>query len=819
MSFNKNFFITISFLFISIIILNFQVHFTGNLILIFIIYIFVFGLPSAFVFKDATDYYLITALSILPFIFWFKTHNPYIIKTPIFYIFMTLALISFIRTKKKLMFNFFDIIVFSGLIFMFIYSSIGKYYNARFSELSIQLNSFFLVYLLVRFSKSKIKIANFLIYIGTIISLYGIIQWMGQDPFVPGERFSIPFKSRIIGTLGNPNFFSGYLIGIFSLTFYLFLQNKKKLFLFASIIQFIALLATGTRGVFIAFLFSLLLLVIYNKNIKKFIIPILLFIALLFIVPSMRQRMITAPSQILNKKGSLGQRELMWKTALSMIKNRPLGIGLAGYRLFYPDYQGRNLDDPAFLILSTHARHPHNQCLEWATAGSIFLFFWYMFLGIFVIMVFSKIKDKSYYAAFAFSFIVIFIHNLISVVINYEPPLSNLGFMLAGISFILGKEKFKISKNFLLIPLVLNIIFIPMWWKKVIGSYYFAQGVGYINLYQERQDPNFLKDANKKLKQSSRYDNRFVNTWYRIGNSYTLLAKKAGEEKERIKYLEKAVKYLKKADSLKPSYYEIRYNIGLALINLRRYDEADRYLKSAMEIEPYKLNIIRQWCELFIGKNRDLSNKKNLSEIEKRLNYLRKSIELQEKSLNYLSGGKKDISNSEILTSKLYLSKQLGFINYKTENYKNAADYFLKGYNIAKSVKKENEIKLFLNNLLAIARRQKDISLEKKYLDLLTNHFPHSAEVYLEKAIYSIKYGNQKLGIDMINKLLERAKEEKVKNRIYTRVLKNGDFSIFKNLNCSSKIKTLAKYIEVNGVNKNDLNKKFPTLKEIINGL
>ena len=560
--FNNNSIWTIAVLFIFILVLKSYNIEIGNLYWIFFTFVLFITIPAALIFKSTSTLFFSQAIGILPFVFWYKTHNPFIIKTPLFILFLSIALIQLVFEKKKIVLNLLDIIFLSsGSIF--IISLFLNSFSNRLMEFTFFFCGLYSVYFLFKQSDEKIKLIHFWIYIGTFIAVYGIIQWLGLDPFMPMERFKTPFTARIIGTLGNPNFYSGYLIGILSFTLYYFFRKPTKILGIALFLQLIALFATGTRGVLIA-LFLSILIFIFTKKSKALIAIFIILIALLFLIPSMRQRMVSIPRQLTKKTGSLGQRMLMWHTAMKMIKKNPLGMGLAGFRLNYPEYQGQYLKNPHYLKLATHARHPHNEFFEMALNGGPILLLLYILLLLFIIWTLFLKEDDAIFQSAIFAILTMFIHNIASVVLNYSPPLSNFAILLGIIFiFIKSKNKFHFNSKFLYFILIFNVFLFLFWTRATIGSYHFANGVGAVNAYSSTKDIRYLKSARSELLKSVKYDPIFVNSWYRLGNVELLLAKvdKNGPHNE------KALKYLEKANSLQPHYFEIRYNMGLAYIS------------------------------------------------------------------------------------------------------------------------------------------------------------------------------------------------------------------------------------------------------------
>jgi putative inorganic carbon (HCO3(-)) transporter len=88
-----------------------------------------------------------------------------------------------------------------------------------------------------------------LLWIGVVISLYGILQTFGIDPFT--RDFIRQNWTRAFSTIGNPNFLGSYLVLLlpFATDYFMRFKHKGSLLIYA--ILFYTLLATMTRGAWI----------------------------------------------------------------------------------------------------------------------------------------------------------------------------------------------------------------------------------------------------------------------------------------------------------------------------------------------------------------------------------------------------------------------------------------------------------------------------------------------------------------------------------------------------------------------------------------
>ncbi len=100
-----------------------------------------------------------------------------------------------------------------------------------------------------------IRLLSVLVAIGTLTSLYGILQFLGWDPFGFGEVLAFN-GSRVYSTYGNPIFFGSFIVMTISLTFIWFLLESKSrnvwwiwaIAIASMIIQLGGVWVTGSRG-------------------------------------------------------------------------------------------------------------------------------------------------------------------------------------------------------------------------------------------------------------------------------------------------------------------------------------------------------------------------------------------------------------------------------------------------------------------------------------------------------------------------------------------------------------------------------------------
>jgi O-antigen ligase len=109
-----------------------------------------------------------------------------------------------------------------------VYTSFTGFYG-RFEGLSTWYLYGLLFFITTNYISSFEQIKRIVILIvsaATLMSVYGVIQRQEWDPYMWG---GVPTQERVIGTIGQPNFFAAYILMAFFLGLALFMENKKAL--------------------------------------------------------------------------------------------------------------------------------------------------------------------------------------------------------------------------------------------------------------------------------------------------------------------------------------------------------------------------------------------------------------------------------------------------------------------------------------------------------------------------------------------------------------------------------------------------------------
>ena len=107
------------------------------------------------------------------------------------------------------------------------YTSLVGFYG-RYEGFTTLLVYVLLIFITTNYIRSKEQFKRILILAvvaASLMSIYGIIQRAGLDPYAWG---GVPTKERVIGTIGQPNFLAAYLDMAFMLGFVLLLKIREE---------------------------------------------------------------------------------------------------------------------------------------------------------------------------------------------------------------------------------------------------------------------------------------------------------------------------------------------------------------------------------------------------------------------------------------------------------------------------------------------------------------------------------------------------------------------------------------------------------------
>ena len=359
---------------------------------------------------------------------------------------------------------------------------------------------FFIILISVfRERKDWEKLLKISIFVGLLSILFAYGQHFRLGKFFVGWQHG----ERVIGTIGNPALFAGYLLFVLFLSIYFLLKpacrqgrkgidiKEKGFYAAVFILGLPVLFMTAVRGSIIAFFGGLFLLGLFylffpasrqgglkNKKTKTFIfVGLFIFLLIVGFVWLNRDQAWVKDVSWLNRittislKTSTAQTRLWsWQSGLEGWKEKPiLGWGPENFVLAHAKY----FDPRHFAGIGSETiwDRAHNIVLEMLTTMGIFGLLSY--LSIFVIVYYLLIKsfkekriDIATISVFGTMFIVYFVHNLFifDTTANYLLFFLVLGYVnfICRPSFVeasAGKER-KVNPIVIFILLVLAVILI-----------------------------------------------------------------------------------------------------------------------------------------------------------------------------------------------------------------------------------------------------------------------------------------------------------------------------------------------------------------------
>lgn len=234
----------------------------------------------------------------------------------------------------------------------------GEFYGARHEGLLTVVNYVLLYYIVVnvvRERKHFTYLVMGLMASALIVSIYGICQHFGLDPWLGTYSRSVDV-ARSFSTFGNALFFGGYLALVLPLPLTLLFRHKHTVSTFIPLsllsgLVLTCLIFTYARSAWLGVLGGIALITLFsykrvfrNKVVIAALLVIFLFSALWLILPSPYKSRYTvggrAASLVEVAGGSGATRLQTWKMTLSMIEDRPLlGSGPDTYGLISPWYR------------------------------------------------------------------------------------------------------------------------------------------------------------------------------------------------------------------------------------------------------------------------------------------------------------------------------------------------------------------------------------------------------------------------------------------------------------------------------------------------
>ncbi|MBD3267173.1 hypothetical protein GF373_10930 [bacterium] len=476
---------------------------------------------------------------------------------------------------------------------------------------------------------SKKAVGWILACVCILLSAYGILQDYGIDftDKVGGVR---DWRSKIVATLGNPNFLGGYLgIAIPTvLAFGLRRVASKPSILFAGLAALLTatcITLTFCVGVTIGFLVTIPvgLLFLWSTATKPNIpwprFAVFLVLILLGIGWYMADNPYNRHGRSLYKEAmaspqwwsGMGAREFNWRTTRIMIDENPLsGIGFGNYLSVHIHYQGMNY---AELENDAHDRanvvpvdQPHFQLLETAAESGplgVFAMSWMVMVWL-VCAIQTLRNEKSWFAWGSFLGVwVAIVHSFSSF--PFHLP-ANALLVVALASYHVKDTKTIISEKTRIKPFP-ALLFILCAILVGVEAYFALEANRYLRKGVETPGPM----AMYHLESSRSYDPYVFHTHFLLGSHYAAQG-----------WNQKAIASLNRAIQLQEDMMAHRY-LSRIYQRMGDLDAAIREQKRVVELNPIFPDHLRDLAELL----RQDGQTGNADELEKRAKELDAIIE------------------------------------------------------------------------------------------------------------------------------------------------------------------------------------------------
>lgn len=361
----------------------------------------------------------------------------------------------------KTHFNIIDFLIFVFLLNCLVSTS-GSYFSKESIVGFLKYFIYFINYLILKITflnchKSYfVNLWRFIYFSSIIISIIGIYQHcIGVEPLANWEDPNVEnIHTRVYSTLGNPNLLAGFLLLIFPIGLILPFKLKTNYFdlfltLMGSLLIFLCIIFTGSRGAYISLIISSIIstiifsiyLITHNKLKNKLLLTtifwitiMVFFIVLINLFPVVTERISTIFT--LREHSSNNFRINVWLSCLKMLRdNFLIGIGPGNetFRQVYGLYMTSNFE----------ALSAYNILLEFAIEVGIIgtIAFILIFLASFLKLHYLFWVKNSFFAFGIFiSILASLIHGMVDTVFFRPQIFIPFWFLIASIAKIENED-------------------------------------------------------------------------------------------------------------------------------------------------------------------------------------------------------------------------------------------------------------------------------------------------------------------------------------------------------------------------------------------
>lgn len=236
------------------------------------------------------------------------------------------------------------------------------------------------------------QIRWWILIVGTVLTFYGTLQTFGHDPFK-----WVLLYNHVVGTLGNPDFFSG-IVGAAAIAsvWLIFVEDELPIRIAGLILllgELFVLKRCGSIQGVAAFLLGLVILSVVKVWQKKREIGIGLSVVIGIVsIPVFLGLLDKGPLARFVYRGSFQSRVDYWHAALGMFRSHPLfGVGLDRFGQNYGQYAPQ-----VQIVQGQGSDNAHNVFLQLLATGGLVVFLPYIFLlAVIFVSAFRAIKETN----------------------------------------------------------------------------------------------------------------------------------------------------------------------------------------------------------------------------------------------------------------------------------------------------------------------------------------------------------------------------------------------------------------------------------------